>query len=74
MRGKETVNEILNEYKNHSSIIKNNAIHQSTDLFDFAKASTAEINRITKPLNPNKGTSHHGIPLKIIHLLVTGGH
>ena len=41
-------------------------IQKSTDLFDFTKASTAEIIRIIKSLKQNKLTNSGGIPLKVI--------
>ena len=41
-------------------------IQKSTDLFDFTKASTAEIIRIIKSLKQNKLTNPGGIPLKVI--------
>lgn len=44
------------------------AIHKSTDLLDFPKASTAEINRTKKSLNPKKAIRPNGTPLKVIKI------
>ena len=38
------VNEIIGKYKNNPSVSKVNFIHESTDVFDFPKTRTAEMN------------------------------
>ena len=36
-------------------------------IFDFPEATTEDKNKIINPLNPNKATGPHHIPLKIIN-------
>ena len=43
----------------------NNATHQSTNLFNFLKTITGEINPIMKSLNSIKEASLYGIFLKV---------
>ena len=45
--------------------LKNNASHQSTNLFYFPKTITREINPIMKSLNSIKETSSDSIFLKV---------
>ena len=58
---------IIENYRNHPSIIKIKEIVKEKPIFDFPEATTGDKNKIIKPLNPNKATGPHHIPLKIIN-------
>ena len=60
-----TVKSIIDKYQNHSSIlnIKNNIKTDKT--FDIPHATTEQINKIIKNLNPKKATGPDKIPPKI---------
>ena len=63
---KNTVEKIIQHYKNHPSIkkIKNNFLNSKT--FDFPEPTVKDINTIIKSLDPKKATDPDGIPIKII--------
>ena len=63
----KTIREIIENYRNHPSIIKIKEIVKEKPIFDFPEATTGDKNKIIKPLNPNKATGPHHIPLKIIN-------
>ena len=50
--------------KTIESIIKIKEIVKEKPIFDFSEASAEDINKIIKPLNPNKATGPDHIPLK----------
>ena len=63
----KTIREIIENYQNHPSIIKiKQSVKENNKVFNFPEASTEEINKIIKSLNPHKATGPDGIPLKII--------
>ena len=62
----KAIREIIENYRNHPSIIKIKEIVEEKPIFDFAEATTEDINTIIKSLNPNKATGPDRIPLKII--------
>ena len=61
-----TILEIIENYRNHPSIIKVKEIVKEKPICDFPKATAEDINEIIKSLNPNKATGPDQIPLKII--------
>ena len=63
-----TIKSIIDKYQNHSSIlnIKNNIKTDKT--FDIPHATTEQINKIIKNLNPKKATGPDKIPPKILRL------
>ena len=63
---KNTVEKIIQHYKNHPSIkkIKNNFLNSKP--FDFPELTLKDINTIIKSLDPKKATGPDGIPIKII--------
>ena len=61
-----TILEIIENYRNHPSIIKVKDIVKEKPICNFPKATTEDINEIIKSLNPNKATGPDQIPLKII--------
>ena len=63
----KTIREIIENYRNHPSIIKIKEIVKEKPIFDFPEATTGDKNKIIKPLNPNKTTGPDHIPLKIIN-------
>ena len=60
------IREIVENYRNHPSIIKIKEIVKEKPIFDFPEATTKDINKIIKSLNPSKATGPDRIPLKII--------
>ena len=62
----KTIREIVENYRNHPSIIKIKEIVTEKPIFDFPEATTEDINKIIKSLNPNKATGPDRIPLQII--------
>ena len=62
----KTIREIIENYRNHPSIIKTKEIVKEKPIFDFPEVTTEDINKIIKSLNPNKATCPDHIPLKII--------
>ena len=62
----KTISEIIEKYRNHPSIIEIKEIVKKKPIFDFPEATTEDINKIFKSLNPNKATGLDHIPLKII--------
>jgi len=65
MLDKSTVLEIVQKYKDHPSILKIKELNIDMNSFDFPEATTEDINKIIKKLNPNKATGPDRIPLKI---------
>ena len=63
----KTIREIIENYRNHPSIIKIKEIVKEKPIFDFPEATTGDKNKIIKPLNPNKATGPDHIPFKIIN-------
>ena len=61
-----TVEKIIQHYKNHPSIkkIKNNFLNSKP--FDFPEPTAKDINTIIKSLDLKKATGPDGFPLKII--------
>ena len=62
----KTIREIIENYRNHSSIIKIKEIVKEKPIFDFPEAITEDTNKIIKSLNSNKATDPDRMPLKII--------
>ena len=62
----KVIREIIENYRNHLSINKIKEIVKEKHIFDFPEATTEDINKIIKSLNPNKATCPDHIPLKII--------
>ena len=62
----KTIREIIENYRNHSSIIKIKEIVKEKPIFDFPEATTEDVNNIIKSLNSNKATGPDQIPPKII--------
>ena len=52
----KTIREIIENYRNHPSIIKIKEIVKEKPIFDFPESTTEDINKIIKSLNPNKAT------------------
>ena len=65
----KAIREVIENYRNHPSIIKIKEIIKEKSIFDFPEATTENINIIIKSLNPNKATGPDHIPLKVIKLL-----
>ena len=63
---KNTVEKIIQHYKNHPSIkkIKNNFLNSKP--FDFPEPTVKDINAIIQSLDPKKATGPDSIPIKII--------
>ena len=61
-----TILEIIENYRNHPSISKIKEIVIEKPIFDFPEATTEDLNKIIKSLNPNKATGPYHISLKII--------
>ena len=62
----KTIREIIENYRNHPSIIKIKEIVKEKPIFDFPEATTEDINKVIKSLNPNKAIGPDRIRLKII--------
>ena len=62
----KVIREVIENYRNHLSINKIKEIVKEKHIFDFPEATTEDINKIIKSLNPNKATCPDHIPLKII--------
>ena len=62
----KTIRELIENYRNHSSIFKIKEIVKEKPIFDFPEATTEDINIIIKSLNPNKAIGPDRIPLKMI--------
>ena len=62
------VAKIIKHYKNHPSIEKINKIGTKNENFDIPTATTKEINKIIKELDPKKATSLDKIPPKIVKI------
>ena len=62
----KTIREIIENYRNHPSIIKIKEIIKEKPIFDFPEATTKDINKIIESLNANKATVPVRIPHKII--------
>ena len=52
----KTIREIIENYRNHRSIIKIKEIFKGKSIFDFPEAIAEDINKTIKSLNPNKAT------------------
>ena len=63
---KSTVLDIINRYKDHSSITKNKELGINRSSFEFLEATTEDINKIIRKLSPNKATGLDRIPIKAI--------
>ena len=61
---KETIREIIENYRIHPSIIKIKEIVKEKPIFDFPEATTKDIDKIIKSLNPNKATGPDRILLR----------
>ena len=59
----KTIREIIENYRNHPSIIKIKEIVKEKPIFDFPEAATEDINIIIKSLNSNKASGPDRIPL-----------
>ena len=62
----KAIREIIESYPNHPSIIKIKEIAKEKPIFDFPEATSKDINKIIKSLNPNKATGPDRMSLKII--------
>ena len=62
----KTIREIIENYRNHPSIIKIKKIVKEKPIFDFPGATTEDIDKIIKSLSPNNANDPDRIPLKII--------
>ena len=62
----KAIRKIIENYRNHPSIIKIKEIVKEKPIFDFPEATTEDIIKIIKSLNPNKATGPDRILLKII--------
>ena len=62
----KTIREIFENCRNFPSIIKIKEIVKEKLIFDFPEATTEDINKIIKSLNPNKASGPDIIPLKTI--------
>ena len=49
----KTIREIIENYRNHPSIIKVKEIVEEKPIFDSSEATTEDTNKIIKLLNPN---------------------
>ena len=63
---KSTVLDIINKYKDHPSITKIKELGINKTSFEFPEATTEDINKIIRKLNPNKATGPDHIPIKVI--------
>ena len=63
-----TVAKIIKHYKNHPSIETINKICTKKENFDVPTATTKEINKILKELDPEKATGLDKIPPKIVKM------
>ena len=61
-----TVQNIIQYYKNHPSLIKIKENFKNLAPFDFPKPTIEDISSIIKLLNPRKATCSDFIPLKVI--------
>ena len=52
----KTLREIIENYRNHRSIIKIKEIVKGKPIFDFPETIAEDINKTIKSLNPNKAT------------------
>ena len=66
----KTIREIIENYQYHPSIIKIKEIVKVKPIFDFPEATTEDMNKIIKSLNPNKATGPGRIPLKLLQILL----
>ena len=65
----KTVKTIIEEYKNHPSIINiKKQVPHNIEMFHFQKPTVGEINKIIKSINPKKATGPDKIPPKIVKL------
>ena len=62
----KTICEIIENYRNHFSIIKIIKVIKKKLIVDFPETTMEDINQSTKSLNPNKATGPGSIPLNII--------
>ena len=62
----KTIREIIENYRNHPSIIKIIKVVKEKPIAAFPETTTEGINQIIKSLNPNKATGPGSIPLNII--------
>ena len=53
---KKTIREIIENYRSHPSIIKIKEIVKERPIFGFPEATTEDINKIIKSLNPSRAT------------------
>ena len=63
---KNTVEKIIQHYKNHPSVKKTKNNFLNSKPFDFPEPTVKDINTIIKSLDPKKATGPDGIPIKII--------
>ena len=63
-----TVAKIIKHYKKHQSIETINKICTKKENFDIPTATTEEINKIIKELDPKKATGLDKIPPKIVKM------
>ena len=69
MEDSNTVARIIEEYRNHPSIINiKNQTSLSSKSFDFPHAKVDEINKFIRNIDPKKATGPDKIPPKIIKL------
>ena len=62
----KTATKIIKNFENHPGIIKVKRNIKEIIIFNFAQASTKDINLIITSLNPKKPTGSDGIPIKVI--------
>ena len=46
----KSIREMIENYRNHTSIIKINEIVKEKPIFDFSEVATEDINKIIKPI------------------------
>ena len=63
-----TVSKIIEYYKNHPSVVKISEFYSKKENFDIPIATTEEINKIIKELDPKKATGIDKIPPKIVKI------
>ena len=63
---KKTIREIIENYQSQPSIIKVKEIVKGKLIFNFPQATTEDVNKIIKSLNPIKAAGPDHIPLNII--------
>ena len=63
-----TVKEVISVYSNHPSIQKIKSVFNTDTKFDLPKPTASDINKIIKPLDPNKATGPDGIPSKFVQM------